>query len=90
MRKQKIVSVPEALVLEVVIRFSTSGPNYINVCRFDDKIPKDVRVISVHSNYMTGTFDFIIEHESFDEVSDVEMLPRIQTTLTEHVYEVKL
>ena len=71
----KIVSIDEQLLVDV-----------LNLCRqrrpfislpITDELPEDTTVRRAFVNYERRTIDLVVESESFDEVPDASMPPRV-------------
>lgn len=66
MRKVKILRVCNRLILEVF----QNSIGQSNIREYYSNLPKDTKIVSVHSNYERATFDFLISSKTFEEVPE--------------------
>jgi hypothetical protein len=68
-RREKVLRVPDWAVLELLAVSGLNVPSAVNVVRFE-KLPDDYRVERVRHDFLTGCFEFVVSHRSFEEVED--------------------
>lgn len=74
-RRFKIISIDERVILHWLIAEHKEMPKHLIVPMVKG-IPQDIEVISVHHDYISRLFDFVISHPSFEEVPPGETIPR--------------
>ena len=68
-KRRKILSIPYEMVLDCL-----QGKR---VVRLDAGLPKGYQILCVYSDPTTRSIDYVIFHESFDEVPACQYPPRI-------------
>lgn len=72
-RRLAAVSVPEHLVLELILTQGSNLPQYVNIPML--QVPEGSKLHSVRHEYMSRSFLFLVEHESFSEVKPGDQIP---------------
>lgn len=72
--RRKILRVSECDVLGL-LRDMDNLPGFVRLPRFE--IPEGVKVCGVYPKYESRSFEFVLEHESFDPVPEGMLLPHI-------------
>jgi len=64
-----------ALHPKYLVSFFTSGEHHYSIT--DNGVPKNARVVQFGQNVQRGEYYIVLEHETFSEVSEGEMIPVI-------------
>lgn len=83
LKRVKILSIPYIEVLESIVSF-----HEIESVIEHGELPRGYLVTSVHYNYPTQTFNFLIIHESFDIVEAGAVIPHYDDVLKVQLYKV--
>lgn len=88
-RRLKVVSVPRDLIFDVVTDGTKPRPgSYLAVTNFE--VPEGAKVRETQYDFLTGSFQFIIEHPSFAPVPPGERIPYHPDSLGRSVEVYKL
>lgn len=80
-RRWKIASVDKGVLVEM-FNWHANEPEWIALPVRDD-LPDGCRVKYVAYNHERDCLDFVVEHESFDEIPNCMVLPRLDDAFTE-------